>query len=483
MVTLEELLGAGGRTVASGPDRFEHVAVDSRQVGPGDLFVALRGERTDGHRFVLDAFAHGAGGALVREMPPSVPGGRTVVQVTDPARTLWTLAERRRTRTPLRMVGVTGSVGKTTTKEFTADLLATRYRTFRTRGNLNSEIGLPMSLLELTGREEAGVAELGMRGPGEIRMLAELARPQVGVITNIGLSHIGRLGSQEAIAKAKAELFEALPPDGVAILPGDEKFLPFLLSWATCEAWTVGTGPDDTVRAEDVTMDALGTRFTLVHGGERATAYLLLKGGHFVLNALLAAAAARALGVPLRQLAEAMGTLRAQPGRARILHGRRYTVVDDAYNATPASVNAALEVLMATEGERHVAIVGEMRELGFFTRTAHLESGRAVARSGADLLVAIGGVDADGLAEGARQAGMPESAIRRVPDTVQALEAVESWLREGDAVLVKGAHALGLECLVERLADTEAETESAERASSAPEEREKRIVGEGTGSA
>lgn len=453
MVTLEELVSAGGRTVAAGAERFEHVVVDSRQARPGDLFVALRGERTDGHHFVRDAFDHGAAGALVREMPPAVPGGRTVVQVTDPARTLWSLADRRRTRTPLRMVGITGSVGKTTTKEFAAAFLATRYRTFRTQGNLNSEIGLPMSLLELTGREEAGVAELGMRGPGEIRMLAELARPQIGVITNIGLSHIGQLGSQDAIAKAKSELFEALPPDGVAILPGAEAYLSFLVSWAQCETWTVGLSSDDTVRAENVRPDDGGTRFDLVHGRERAQAYLPVMGSHFLMNALLAAAAARALDVPMTQIAEAMATLEAQPGRARVIRADGLTVVDDAYNASPASLTAALEVLMAirTAG-RHVAAIGEMRELGARSRQYHYDSGLGVGRAGVDLLVAIGGADAVALAEGARDGGLKAESVEVVPDVPSLLERLGTWVQKGDAVLVKGSHALGLERAVEVLA-------------------------------
>lgn len=449
MVTLEELVGAGGRAVASGADRFEHVVVDSRQARPGDLFVALRGERTDGHRFVRDAFEHGAAGALVREMPPSVPGGRTVVQVTDPARTLWNLADRRRARTPLRMVGITGSVGKTTTKEFTADLLAIRYRTFRTQGNLNSEIGLPMSLLELGGREEAGVAELGMRGPGEIRMLSELARPQVGVITNIGLSHIGQLGSQDAIAKAKAELFEALPPDGVAILPGDEAYLPFLVSWAACETWTVGLASDDTVRAENVRPDPGGTRFDLVHGRDRASAYLPVIGSHFLVNALLAAAAARALDVPIGRIAEAMALLKAQPGRARVVRGEGLTVVDDAYNSSPASLAAAVQVLMSLgEADRHVALVGEMRELGGRSRQYHYDSGQAIGRSGLDLLVVVGGPDAQALAEGARAAGMSRERVDVVADVPGLIDGLSRWVRKGDAVLVKGSHALGLERVV-----------------------------------
>lgn len=479
MVTLEELASVGGRTVATGAERFEHVVVDSRRAHPGDLFVALRGERTDGHRFVADAFSHGAAGALVREMPPSVLGGRTVVQVTDPARALWTLADRRRCRTALRMVGVTGSAGKTTTKEFTADLLATRYRTFRTQGNLNSEIGLPMSLLELTGREEAGVAELGMRGPGEIRMLADLARPQIGIITNIGLSHIGRLGSQDAIAKAKAELFEALPSEGVAILPGDEAYLSFLMSWAQCETWTVGTGADDTVRAENVrrTGDG-GTRLDLVHGKDREAVYLPLSGAHFVTNALLAAAAALALDVPLKAVAEAMGTFRAQPGRARVLRTPRLTVVDDAYNASPASLKAALDVLTSTGARRHGAIVGEMRELGSRSRQYHRTSGEAVGAAGLDWLVLIGESDAEALAEGARLAGMDGSRIRVCSEVPTDPTWLDEWVEEGDAVLVKGAHALGLEQVVAQLVGEESMEPS--RAAVGDHEDEGHVEGIGT---
>jgi UDP-N-acetylmuramoyl-tripeptide--D-alanyl-D-alanine ligase len=454
MVTLEELVAAAGRAAGGGPTVFPHVAVDSREVQDGDLFVALRGERTDGHHFVAEAFVRGAGGALVREVPPSVPAGHTVVQVADPLRTLWTVADRRRQKAALRMIGVTGSVGKTTTKEWIAVLLATTFRTFRTRGNRNTEVGLPMDLLELTGKEEAGVAELAMRGPGEIRMLCDLVRPQVGVITNIGESHIGRLGSREAIAHAKAELFESLPPDGVAIVPGAEAFAPLLLASAACDVWTVGLAEDDTVRALDVEETADGARFTIVHDGERATALLRAPGGHMLTNALLAVAAARAVGVPLGRAAEALASLEAAPGRARVVREDAIWLLDDSYNASPLSVRGALDVLRHVGGgqaRRTLVLLAEMRELGSRSRAMHLESGADLAQAGIDLLIAVGGPDADALVEGAVGAGLAASATRRAPDAETALALARQEIREGDRVLVKGSRAMGMERVVQGL--------------------------------
>lgn len=454
MVTLEELVAAAGRPAATGPTVFAHVAVDSRQVGQGDLFVALRGERTDGHRFVSEAFARGAAGALVREVPPAVPAGHTVVQAADPLRTLWTVADRRRQKTPLRLIGVTGSVGKTTVKEWIAALLATTFRTFCTRGNHNTEIGLPIDLLELTGKEEAGVAELAMRGPGEIRMLCDLVRPQVGVITNIGESHIGRLGSREAIAQAKAELFESLPPDGVAIVSGREPFAPLLLASAACDVWTVGQADDDRVRAVDVERGEESTRFTLVDGGERADARLATAGAHMLTNALLAVAAARAVGVPLGRAAEALGRLEAAKGRARLVRADGIWLVDDSYNASPLSVRAALDILAHVGGgaaRRSVVVLGEMRELGARSRAMHLESGGDIARAGVDLLIAAGGTDAAALLEGAVAAGLKAEGAIRVDDADAALATAMAEIRPGDRVLVKGSRAMGMERVVAAL--------------------------------
>jgi UDP-N-acetylmuramoyl-tripeptide--D-alanyl-D-alanine ligase len=455
MVTLDELVAAAARPVRTGPTAFPHAVVDSREVGPGDLFVALRGEHTDGHRFVGDALRRGAGGALVREVPPSVPAGGTVVQAADPLRTLWAVADRRRQRSPLRMVAVTGSVGKTTTKEWIAALLATTFVTFRTEGNRNTEIGLPLDLLELTGKEGAGVAELAMRGPGEIRMLASLVRPQVGVITNIGDSHIGRLGSREAIAHAKAELFESLPPDGVAVVPGNEPFAPLLLASAACDAWTVGEAEDDTVRARDVVRGPQGQEFTLEHAGERARARLRAVGSHHLVNALLAVAAARAVGVPLARAAEALEGLKAAPGRGQLVREEGIWLLDDSYNASPTSLRAALEVLGQVGGgraRRTLVFLGEMRELGARSRPLHRESGRMVAEAGVDLLVAVGGEDAQALLEGAREGGLEADRLLAVADAEEAAQAALAHVREGDRVLVKGARAVGMERVVRALA-------------------------------
>lgn len=461
MVTTDELLAAGGRIVAgTGGLAYGHVVVDSRQVRPGDVFVCLPGEHTDGHKFWQDAVARGAHAVMVSRWPllnaDHLPAQVSIVWASDPTSVLWQAGEKRLARIRPRLAAVTGSVGKTTTKEFLADLLRSKWRTFRSEGNRNTPIGLALSVLEMDGREEAGVVELAMRGSGQIADLAQRCRPRVGVITVIGESHLSELGSRRAIAAAKRELFAALPEDGVAVLPAEEPFADFLAEVASCRVWRVGVDCAGDVVAQHVSRNSVGNwQFELVAHGERSFATCSLPGRHLFKDALLAAASAHALGLSLAEIAGGLERLQAYPGRTRAMEIAGVTVVDDTYNASPLSVSAALEALtgLAPSGRR-LAVLGEMRELGGESAALHREVGQLVAEAGVRALVVVGDSDAAELKAGALAGGLSKAQVSHVAFADQAAQAL--WRIgppiPGDVVLVKGSRALTMERAVDGLA-------------------------------
>ncbi len=430
----------------AGARRFRRAVVDSRQAGRGDLFVALPGARRDGHEFVPEALARGARGLLVREAPDAPPGVAVFV-ASDTLAALQRLAAGRRDRRRAKVIGITGSVGKTTTKEITAAVLGARYPVLKNEANYNTEIGLPLTLLELTHRHRRAVLEMAMRGPGQIRELCQIARPEVGVITNVGPSHLEQLGSLEAIAAAKAELLEHLPPHGFAVLNGDDPLVRSLASRTRARPVFFGTSPDADARASDVESRGLaGVSFRLHWRGESATVETLLPGRHLVSDALAAAAVALVDGFSLAETASALAGARVAP-RLRVRSGRGgCTLLDDTYNASPASMAAALDLLAELPGRR-VAVLGDMRELGAAEREAHLEVGRRAAEV-ADVIHGVGDLGVL-IAEGALEAG--HAATHAWPDTTAATEAIAADLRPDDVVLVKASRALALETLVEAL--------------------------------
>lgn len=427
--------------------RFRRVVVDSRQAGRGDLFVALPGERRDGYEFAPDAVARGARGLLLRELPEGLPAGVAVFVVPDTLLALQRLAAGRRDRRRAKVIGITGSVGKTTTKELAATVLGARHPVLKSEANYNNEIGLPLTLLWLTHRHRRAVLEMGMYALGEIRMLCEIARPEVGVVTNVGPSHLERLGSLEAIAAAKAELPESLPPHGFALFNADDPLVRAMVDRTRARPLFYGLAEDADVRATDVESCGLdGVSFRLHWCGQSVPVETSLPGRHIVSNALAAAAVGLADGMSLAEVAAALG--RAQvPLRIQVHRARGGgTILDDTYNASPVSVSAALDLLAEIPGRR-IAVLGDMAELGAASDEGHLVVGRRAAET-ADVIHAVG-EEAALIAKAARAAG--HRTVHHWPAKEQAAEALLADLRPDDVVLLKASRALALETLLEVL--------------------------------
>jgi UDP-N-acetylmuramoyl-tripeptide--D-alanyl-D-alanine ligase len=450
--TLAEIAAACGGTLSHGaPDQIvTSVTTDTRKLKPGDLFVALKGERFDGHDFAASACEQGAVAVLVaRDLPLSCP--RIVVKNTLLA--YGRLGALAREDSDARFLAVTGSAGKTTTKDMIGSIVSLYGTSLVAEGNENNEIGVPALLLRLRPEHRFCVLELAMRGPGEIGYLAQICQPHIGVITNIGEAHVGRLGSREAIAKAKAELLGALPTDGVAVLNADDFFFGLLSQMAPCPVVSFGFGerPAEVafhVWAEDVHLRGVQpTKFTLRYDHHRLGVTLPLPGRHNVANALAAAAAALAAGVPLDVVGAGLEAFEGANMRTQVLQARGgFTVINDAYNASPTSTPEALHLLGQCEG-RKVFVFGDMLELGPASAEAHRRMGKLSADAGVDWIITIG-KEAALAAQEAEKLGLQANAV----DTVEeALALLEGALESGDTVLVKGSRAMKLEGIVEGL--------------------------------
>ena len=441
----------GGRLVARSDRPIRGAAVDSRLVAPGEVFIALPGERVDGHAFVTEAVARGAS-ALIVTRPVSDPvalGDVTVIRVADPLAALAAIATGWRRRFAPLVVGVTGSIAKTSTKEAVAVVLATRFRTLRSEGNQNNEIGLPLTLMRLGPEHEAVVLEMGMYVGGEIADLARMASPRIGVVTAVQPVHLSRIGSLEAIEAAKGELLDALPSDGTAILNADDPIVRRMGARSVARSVSYGFAADADVGAEAVTSAGLdGMRFVLRVSGVRRPMTIPTLGRLSVHNALAAAAVGRAADLSLDEIAAGLATGWSAPHRVQLVRLGSVTLVDDTYNASPRSVVAALELMAGLPGRRG-AVLGEMLELGDASDEGHRVVGEAAARM-VDWLVVVG-AGASGIAEGAQAAGMDPASILRVRDADVALEAIPPRLRDGDVVLVKASRGMALDRVVDGL--------------------------------
>lgn len=438
-----ELVGAGDAAVTGS------VTLDSRAVAAGDLFVAVAGERVDGNDFLGAAAAAGAAGALCTRPDDALP----CVVVADPVEALGRLAaavHARLTAGGLRTLALTGSSGKTSTKDLLGQVLAAAGPTVSPPGSYNNDIGLPLTVLSADEETRFLVLEMGSRGRGHIARLCGVARPQVGIVLNVGSAHLGEFGSADAIAVAKGELVEALPADGTAVLNADDPRVLGMAPRTRATVVTTGRGPDADVRATDVSLDeAARARFTLLAGGERHDVVLRVVGEHQVANALSAAAAALAVGMTPSAVAAALSAATSK-SRWRMEVDRRpdgVTVVNDAYNANPESMRAALAALAGLPAERRIAVLGAMGELGPGAGEEHERLGRDAAAAGVDLIVSIG-PDAVGISDGASAAGRRagEESVH-VPDRAAARALLVPLLREGDVVLVKASRSYGLELL------------------------------------
>jgi UDP-N-acetylmuramoyl-tripeptide--D-alanyl-D-alanine ligase len=449
----------GGRLVRPGGRPIRGGAVDSRRVTPGVAFFALPGERTDGHRFLGAAVERGAGALIVREVPDAAeldalvaaaPGGEpAVIAVADPAAALLAAAGAWRDQWQPLVVGVTGSLAKTSTKEQVAEVLAERWTVLRNEGNQNNEIGLPLTLLRCGPEHEALVLEMGFFVPGEIALLASLARPTIGVVTAVRGVHLSRAGTIDAIERGKRELIEALPPGGTAVLNADD---PRVTRWTPPNGVATlryGFDPAADVRALDVeALGPDGMAFTLVLPDARLAVRTPALGRHSVHNALAAAAVGHATGLDAGTIARGVARGFRAPHRTALVRLPDRLVLDDSYNASPDSVAAALELLATLPGRR-IAVLGEMLELGEGTLPGHLAVGREVVGR-ADLLVTVG-ADAAVIADGALAAGYPADRIVRTRDRAGAAAWLAASSRPGDAILVKASRGAQLDLLVSDL--------------------------------
>ena len=453
-VSISEIVTAiNGRLLQGDPEtRVSGIAIDSRGAGPGQLFFALPGSKSDGHLYVGDALSRGAVAAVVSRQV-QVDAGRPLIMVADTMQALQDLAGYYRGLFPVPVVAVTGSTGKTTTKDLIAGVLGVGCRVLKTEGNQNNEIGLPLTLLRLDRSYDVVVLEMAMRGRGEIAALCRISQPQVGVVTNIGLTHIERLGSQQAIAEAKGELLEALPPGGCAILNGEDTWQRWLANKCDCVVILYGLDERVAVSARNIVLQGLqGSEFLLCTPLGEAPCRLPLPGRHNISNALAAAAAGHRLGLYPDEIARGLATVSLTGMRQEIKEGiRGSTIIDDTYNASPASVMAALQLLSdVTDRGRTIAVLGDMYELGPETAPAHRAVGEYAAALRIDYLFTVGELAGE-IARGASAAGMPACQVGVYPDNQSAIAVIRDFIKDGDVVLIKGSRAAHMEEIVEPL--------------------------------
>ncbi len=455
--TADELCAAtGGRWLDRAPAGVAGVSTDTRTISGGSLFVALRGERFDAHAFLAGAAGAGAAAAVVSDAAADA-GGLPRLLVADTLAALGALARHHRRRFDLPVVGVTGSNGKTTTREMVAAILATRGPVLKTEGNLNNEVGVPLTLLGLTAEHRAAVVELGMSHPGEIARLAAMALPQVGVVTNAAAAHLAGLGSVDGVADAKAELYQGLPPGGVAVANADDARMLKRAQASGRRLLTFAAGRQrrgDVVVLEILRQDAAGLRFLLGVGHRELDVTLPLVGAHNAANAAAAACAAIALGCDDREIVRGLAAVAPLGRRLRLdrLPGGAL-LVDDCYNANPLSMVAALRTLSAlarAEGGRAVAVLGDMLELGPGELALHRQVGAEAAAAGLHRLLGFGPRSGETVA-GAVAAGLAPGKTFHTEDLAALSAQARAGLGAGDVLLVKGSRGMRLERLVEAL--------------------------------
>jgi UDP-N-acetylmuramoyl-tripeptide--D-alanyl-D-alanine ligase len=469
MLTLADILEAlTGKRIESTSLYISEATIDSRQAIPAALFVALPGENTDGHDYIEQAFKRGAHLALVQkdlsaQFPTidlrmgdlledeTIPDGPFCLLVEDSLKALQTIAGFWRRKLNLRVIGITGSVGKSTTKELAAEVLSQRYHTFRNPGNLNNEIGLPLSLLKLGPGHDCAVLEMGFYVPGEITFLCELAQPHVGVITNIGTVHAERAGSQEIIAAGKAELVQSLPrsPHGVAILNYDDPWVRPMADMTKAGILYYGLDPRATLWADQVDGLGLeGIRFRLHFKKETLHLRVPLIGRHSVHTVLRAAAVGLVEGLAWQEIITGLQWGRSQLRLVAVRSENGAFILDDSYNASPESTLAALNLLDELDGKK-IAVLGDMLELGRYERQGHELVGVRAAEVCSELITI--GEKGMMIAEAARTAGLSANKIYPFDESSQVIEFLQSHLSEGDIVLIKGSHGLRMDRIVSAL--------------------------------
>jgi len=449
-LALSQIAQFAGASLSSGDGSvvINKVSTDSRTIKRAELFVALRGENFDGHDFVESAAKSGAAGALVnRNWKGNVPENFALIRATDTLQAYQQLAANYRRSLTLKVIAITGSNGKTSTKDFTASVLSRKFRVTKTEGNFNNHVGLPRTILEATSEDEMAVWEIGMNHPGEIAALSKIAAPDAAIITNIGVAHIEFMGSREAIAGEKGALAEAVGSQGTVILNADDPFSKEIAVRTRAKVVFAGT-TGGTVRAIEIRQSADGSEFTILEDAHRCRAQLPVAGLHMVQNALLAVAAGRAFGLSIEECAAGLAAAPLTKARLQIKEIGGVHFLDDSYNANPDSMKAALRTLIELDAEgKRIAVLGEMRELGTESERGHREIGETAATLGVDELITVGDA-AEIIAQGARAAGLEKvSAVR---STREAADLLGKIAGPDDLVLIKGSRAARTEEVIEQ---------------------------------
>ncbi len=452
-LTLSQIAAFAGGSLAQGDGRtsVDRVSTDSRTLKPGELFVALRGENFDGHKFVEGAAKTGAAGAVIDpNWKGKVPDSFALIRVADTLLAYQTLAANYRKALGLKVLAITGSNGKTSTKDFAASVLGKKFCVTKTEGNFNNHVGLPRTMLEASSEDEVAVWEIGMNHPGEIAPLARLAAPDAAIITNIGIAHLEFMGSREAIATEKGALAEAVGPSGAVILNADDPYSKSIAGRTRAKVVWAGTS-EGMIRAADITQNAEGSEFTILEGAHRCRAQLPVPGLHMVQNAMLAVAAGRVFGLSIEEAAAGLVSTPLTKARLQIrqVHGVQF--IDDSYNANPDSMKAALRTLVELEADgKRIAVLGEMLELGSESDSGHREVGETAAALKIDHLITIGPV-ASAIAKAAKQAGLNNSSS--VQSTDEAADLLGDIAGAGDLVLIKGSRAARTELVIEKFSN------------------------------
>jgi len=453
-MTCGEIIEATKGVLVSGSVDTEvlRVSTDSRKIAEGDLFIALEGQRFDGHDYVQAAFEAGASAVLIHRDLEAKPEG-TVIKVENTLAALRDLAGCYREKFHIPFVGITGSVGKTSTKDMVACVLAQEYRVLKTEGNFNNEIGLPLTILNLESYHQAAVIEMGMSGFGEISRLTAITRPDIAIITNIGVSHIEKLGSRQNILKAKMEILEGLKEKGLVILNGDDKLLYGLKDLLKFRMVFYGTDENCDYQAYNIhTAGEAGTSFEITIGNEDYKVFVPAPGVHNVYNALAAIAAGLELGIPMNKIVAGIASFVPGNMRMNIINHGGLKIINDAYNASPQSMEAAISVLkdISMGNRRTVAVLGDMLEMGEWAYDAHYNVGRYAALKGIDYIFTVGS-HGKAIAKGALESGFDADRLFSFDDNASLKSFLEGFVKNGDIVLVKGSRGMKMEEIIHRL--------------------------------
>lgn len=422
------------------------IVLDSRKVEPGFVFIAAKGEKADGHKFIPEVFEKGAIGVVCEKEPEELNG--PCILVKDSFQALQDIAEYYRNQMPVPIVGITGSVGKTSTKEFIASVLAQKYKVHKTQGNFNNEIGVPLTLLSMPEDTQAAVVEMGINHFGEMHRLSRMVKPDICVMTNIGQCHLEFLGSRDGILKAKSEIFDFMNPEGSVCVNGDDDKLITIEEVCGKKPVRFGFSKENDVWADEVVNKGLLGSSAVIHTKESSFPVRVpLPGAHMVMNALAATAVGLKLGLTVEQIAAGIASVEAVNGRSRVVKAGDLVLIDDCYNANPVSTKAAIDLLGLALG-RKVAVLGDMFELGEKERELHAGVGEYAAEHGVDCLICAGSLS-ENMYEAAKAAGMKE--VYHFPDREALMKELSDLLKPGDSVLIKASHGMGYEKIVEEL--------------------------------